>query len=331
MLRKCLLMCFGALLIGCQQREKNIAYEKVNYQLLNDSIMTRMPGDLIVADNYLVWEDPFARDYFVNVHDIVTGKEIGKMGKVGEGPAEFVTGGINSFCINKKFFATDLNGKTRGFLSLDSLLDRKDCFVPLTDKEKSERPEMKELQNNVFVGISEDGNTDYFNAIINGKKITFGAYPVKEVREHVGNDLAYDSISGLLACCSFRIPYLALYKRDGYTFNMQWELEPDGGYEVSDGRLILDDRVGGILDIALGKDYIICLQRDWKREPLDKSVSGRDVRALPHTVFLYDYDSRLLKVVDLGMPVVRIAADRRSNTLYAFGLNPEYILVKYEL
>lgn len=35
---------------------------------------------------------------------------------------------------------------------------------------------------------------------------------------------------------------------------------------------------------------------------------------------LYDYGSRLVKVVDLGMPVVRIASDRRSNTLYAIGL-----------
>ena len=41
------------------------------------------------------------------------------------------------------------------------------------------------------------------------------------------------------------------------------------------------------------------------------------------TIFLaclYDYGSRLVKVVDLGMPVVRIASDRRSNTLYAIGL-----------
>ena len=41
------------------------------------------------------------------------------------------------------------------------------------------------------------------------------------------------------------------------------------------------------------------------------------------TIFLaclYDYGSRLVKVADLGMPVVRIASDRRSNTLYAIGL-----------
>lgn len=39
------------------------------------------------------------------------------------------------------------------------------------------------------------------------------------------------------------------------------------------------------------------------------------------TIFLAClYDSRLVKVIDLGMPVVRIASDRRSNTLYAIGL-----------
>ena len=40
------------------------------------------------------------------------------MGKVGEGPREFITGGINGSCIDNCFFAVDANGKTRGFLSL---------------------------------------------------------------------------------------------------------------------------------------------------------------------------------------------------------------------
>lgn len=51
----------------------------------------------------------------------------------------------------------------------------------------------------------------------------------------------------------------------------------------------------------------------------------------PHTVFLYDYDGNLVKIVDLGIPVMRIAADCQDNVLYAIGADPDYILVKYEL
>ena len=73
------------------------------------------------------------------------------------------------------------------------------------------------------------------------------------------------------------------------------------------------------------------LHRDWENEPLEKPVRGRDERLLPHLAYLYDYNANLVKVVDLGVPVVRIASDRRNNVLYALALNPDYMLLKYEL
>lgn len=47
--------------------------------------------------------------------------------------------------------------------------------------------------------------------------------------------------------------------------------------------------------------------------------------------FVYDYDGKLLKIVNLGMPVMRIAADGRSNALYVIGVNPDFALAKYDL
>ena len=46
---------------------------------------------------------------------------------------------------------------------------------------------------------------------------------------------------------------------------------------------------------------------------------------------VYDYNGKLLKIVDLGMPVMRIAADGRSNALYAIGVNSDFVLAKYDL
>lgn len=52
---------------------------------------------------------------------------------------------------------------------------------------------------------------------------------------------------------------------------------------------------------------------------------------MPSYCFLYDYDGNLVKIVDLGIPVMRIASEEQSNTLYAIGVNPDFVLVKYEL
>ena len=322
---------FLAALFGCQSKPTEVVREKATCQVLDDEIMTRMPGSIAVAGDYLVWEDPFASDYFVNVHDIATGKLLGKMGKVGQGPSEFVTGGISSRYVNHRFFASDVNGNTRGFLSIDSLLAGKEPFTPLNAEERKTRPEMNELQKDVFVGYTEDEEEHHFKANINGKESTFGNYPVKEVRQHIGTYLAYDSISGMLACCSFSVPYLALYQKEGDTFKLRWEKEPEIGYEISRGRIVPDESIGGVTGLSLCKDYIVSLHRDWENERLDKSITGRDERQIPHLVYLYDYEGNLVKVVDLGMRVLRIASDRRSNTLYALGLNPDYMLVKYEL
>lgn len=321
-----------ALLSGCHSgQEREVVREKATAQVLHNDIMTRMPGTMVVVGDYVVWEDPFARDYFVNVHEASTGKLVGKMGKVGEGPNEFITGGISAHCVGDRLFAADSNGQNRGFLSVDSLVAGKEPFRPLDFAQREVRPKMTELQHGVFVKRTEDGDEAYFKANIRGHESTFGVYPVKDVREHLGMTLAYDSVSGMLACASFTIPYLSLYQKQGDTFKLLWEEEAEIGYDVSRGKIVPDQRVGGIFGLSLTKDYVVSLHRDWENEPLDGPVQGRDERLIPHLVYLYDYDSHLVKVVDLGMPVVRIASDRRSNTLYGIGLNPDYMLVKYEL
>ncbi len=116
------------LISSCQSKKTDIQRINLQSQVLNDEIFTMMPGDLLLVDNYLVWSDPFARDYFLHIHNSSTGEELGVMGKVGEGPKEFVTPLINRYCINHQIFAVDANGRTAGYLSIDSLLNGKEPF-----------------------------------------------------------------------------------------------------------------------------------------------------------------------------------------------------------
>jgi len=36
-------------------------------QVMNDSLLTTMPGDLLLIDDYLVWSDPFSDNKFLHV------------------------------------------------------------------------------------------------------------------------------------------------------------------------------------------------------------------------------------------------------------------------
>jgi len=46
---------------------------------------------------------------------------------------------------------------------------------------------------------------------------------------------------------------------------------------------------------------------------------------------LYDYHFRLQHVIDLEIPLLRLAADSRSNTLYAIALNEGYSIIQCSL
>lgn len=76
-------------LFSCTPKEE-VERITLQSQVLNDELLTTMPGDLILAGEYLIWSDPFAHDSFLHVHDASTGEEIVAMGKVGKGPKEFV-------------------------------------------------------------------------------------------------------------------------------------------------------------------------------------------------------------------------------------------------
>ena len=310
----------------------NAEVQRINSQseVINEEIYTMMPGDLILVNNYLIWSDPFAREFFLHVHSASTGEELGVMGKVGEGPKEFVTPMINRSCVDNKIFAMDANGNTVGYLSIDSLLSGKEPFCEVPEGEKELK--MEKIDNNLYIKTTDNGADSYFKTLINNKMAYWGVYPIPEMKNHVGSYMSYDPIEELLVFSSFQFPYLALYKKENSTFTLQWERKSDvKNYQIAEDRIIFDRKISGIRDICMSKDYIITLERDREKDPIDETTVRRDISKCPRTVFLYDYSGNLLKIVDLGMPTMRIAADRSSNVLYLIGGNPDYVLAKCEL
>lgn len=315
---------------SCSSKDAEVQRITLQSQILNDELITTMPGDLLLTDNYLVWSDPFSRDYFVHVHSASTGEELGVMGKVGEGPKEFVTPMINRYCVDNKIFAVDANGKNVGYLSIDSLINGQEPYCKLSDREQ--KMKMEKMDHELYINTTDDGSETYFRTIMNGQESFWGAYPIPEMKVRVGIYESYDPVEGLFVVSSFSFPYLALYKKENSTFTLQWERKSNNeNYIITDDDIVFDRKIRGAQDVCMSKDYIITLERDRERDPMDESTVGRNISKSPRTVFLYDYTGRLLKIVDLGMPAMRIAAGRNSNTLYIIGGNPDYVLAKYEL
>lgn len=83
------LCCIASALISfsaCTTSTKPVERESITYKVVTDNLETRMPGTFMKVGNYLVWEDPFAKDRFMHVVDPQSGKEVGTMGDVGQGP-----------------------------------------------------------------------------------------------------------------------------------------------------------------------------------------------------------------------------------------------------
>lgn len=326
-------LCFVCtmLFISCTQQKVEVQRCALQGTVVNSELMTRMPGPLRVYGDYLYWEDPFARDYFLHVHNIHDGSEIGQMGKVGEGPEEFIKGQAIGACIDGRLFAVDVNGNTKGFLSIDSLVLKKDPFVALSAEERTNLTSGEQVAKGVFLRTNPENSNHYFTAIIDGVSCEFGEYPIRKWRKPVGGYQIYDAQKGLLAFCSYQFPYLSLYKRDGNCFNLVFENTDLDAYVVNGPHIVFKEPLLGVKDICLSRDYLLTLQFEHLPSESQSPTFGRNINERPHTVFVYNHRGDLLKIVDLGMPVIRIAADSRDNTLYIIGANPDFMLLKYAL
>lgn len=315
--------------VSCSETQE-VERVEAKYELLSDDVFTRMPGNLLLADDYLVWTDPFTTDYFVHVHQVSDGKKVGMMGKQGQGPDEFITPMVSQLCYNCNVRAVDANGKTRGYLSIDSLLAGKKPLVRFVDEKEND---LYKVDDVTFVGYTEDEDPFYLKADVNGGGVKFfGDYPIEDVKHHIGGNLVYNYERNVLVYAAIEMPYLALYRKTENGFTKEWSTKAnDSYYDIVNGSIRFDRKRKGIPEVCLSKDYIIGLQRDYTVDDIDERKVGRDVSKCPRTVFLYDYDGNLRKIVNLGIPVMRIAADHRSNVLYAIGADPEYVLVKFEL
>ena len=313
------------LFFSCQ--EKKMTHTFVTPEILTDSIYTRMPGDLIVCGDQLVWSDPFSKKDFLHVVDSKTGEEIGTMAKIGQGPEEFITPGVSAFVRNRHLYVSDANSPRTGYFSLDSFLLGKKYRIDL-----AKNPSYSDkLGENFSLINSEEGNTAYFKATIGGEDIYFGKFPIENESFYFWGEVAYSPINEYLVYAVGKFPYLALYKKEGKNLSLVWERKEVPEYRISDNRIFFEGERSGARGVVLLKDYIVTIERDRNVDKTDESKVGRDDSKLPHTVYIYDYDSNLKQILNFQMPISRIGGEANKNTIYMIVANPEYAIAKYEI
>ncbi len=319
-------------LIGCKsQKAKEVQRTELGYEVVYDSIFTRMPGTLIKLNNLAVWQDPFTSGKFLHIINPETKQET-ILGNIGPGHKEFTTP-IVSRSVDGNLLICDLNSAKQGVIlmntdSLDLTMKGASKTESFTDKIMITPEKVVVLQPNESQPLAIE--TD--NSVVR-----FGKQPLSLSTEITNN---YDCFQGaiffnpqrnLLVYSTNRFPSFSFYKlsKKG-TFELQDEVVPNINYEIVNNELVFPEDIhGGGPDITATKDYIIKIERDKK---YDKTTAkGRDFTKLPQTLFLYSYEGELQKIVNMKTPLLRVAGDFSDNMIYAINADPEFKLIRINL
>lgn len=318
------------LLSACTSKNNTTERISIKFSTVYDSIESRMPGQLLINSQYAIWTDPFSAENQVHVIDLKTNKEIGKLVNIGNGPEEFLTPGF-SLSTTNDLIVYDMNNNKMGLYSLDNISNNKNPLISLTTKQTKNITKIIETDNHSFVSFHP--NAQFPFKVEDGDY--FGKYPFTENVKNKYNisqgNIAYNPQNEYFIYASMDFPYIAAYHKNNSNFKLMWEKKGEMDYTIIENELIPNKKRKGAAELALTKDYIVTLQRDYQNDPTDETTVGRDFNKIPQTLFLYDYKSNLKKIVHLHTPILRIAADTKSNTVYAIVINPDFTLVKCEL
>ncbi len=317
------------ILISCSKHSTNIKYENISPTIVYDSIETRMPGQLFLYEKYFVWTDPFEIEGQAHIIDLKSNKEIKKIVNIGEGPDDFITPiFIKSF--SNQLIIGDINRNKIGYYSFNNIDKQSKTEIQIKRENTKDKNRIIEIEKDNFL-FFDAGLKQPFNY----KGINFGKNPIDK---NVGNkkeiyqgNIAYSNLNEYLIYSTILFPYMAAYKRNGDYFELVWEKTGDIDYDIIDNNIRLNYRKKGISELTLTKDYIVALQRDYATDPTDETTVGRDFDKLPKTLFIYDYNGNLKKILNFKLPIIRISSYSNENTIYIIGLNPDFTLMKYNI
>lgn len=322
------------LLSSCAEEQGEVPRFSLSPTIINEGLYTQFPGRVLADQKYLYVNNPRARDTTMHILDLKTGEMLARTIPVGNGPGEFISARINQL-LNGDIFAMDLNTKRRGLISADEAVQGRYQFTKLQTN-KNENVYRAYIVNDSTQVVYNPGEDHLFELWYPGKTIPFGQFEIEGMEippNYLQGEMGYHSQRELLIYTNFYLPYISVYEYTGTSFKLQREHRGFETVPSKGGKFQPDRTKSGVTDLTLSKDYIVCKQRDYEKDDMDESTVGMDVSKLPHTVFLYSYKNLKLEgIVNLGLPVLRIACSEDNNTLYAVvSQDGQFKVARYEL
>lgn len=324
----CLFTVF-LLIISCVNTKNNeVVRTNSEFKVLNDEILTSFPGGLYLLNEHIVWFEPFTSGHFLHLLDKNSGAEVCSSGNIGQGPNEYISPMVSDNIWNNCLYVSDANGNTKGYFSIDKLNETGDAFVKRSEEDSLTRSKgyNTRLEDNLYIGFNKNNEEKAYKLYSNGVEKDFGEYILPDKKQDFGSFTLYNPDRELLVTGCWDVNYFSCYKKDGDNFRLVWENREEYKYSENNNRIVFDNSRKGVYEMTLTKDFIVTLQRDYENDPTDESQVGRDFEKLPQTLFVYDYDGNLLKIINYNVPITRIAGDVKTNTVYALYVDPDFIL-----
>ena len=335
----------GVFILCFSCNESNL--HKINYHslkgdIISDSIFSRMPGDLYVLKNHIVWHDPFDSEGFTHYIDKHTKKEIVAIGNIGQGPNEFQTPDLSQTYDNN-ILIYDLNSDKQAILITDSVVNKKQDYFVFIESNNINNintiTRKKNIHNNTFVTLEPKSEDGIFRLLLHDKSFNFGEFFMGNAIENAFSvyqgHIGYNNDNNIFVYANNCVSYISIYKLDeqNRSFSLLNEIIEDYNYNrINNKNLTINKEKRGCMGLALSKDFIILQKRDYKSDNTNENeVNPNSFDKLPRTVFLYDYKGNLKHIVNLEVPILRIAANIQNNELYIISVNPEYFIMKYDL
>ena len=337
MMKKIFYGLFLTLFLTNCASERKTDVERVNTvecSVITDSIFSSMPGSIFAMDGYVYWEDAMGTENFIHVVDVKSGNEVCSFGNVGDGPDEFAYS-LASVSPSGNFF---LNDPVKGMEHLYTI-DGSGSYSMKTDRygKNTSITNLVHLDDETVVNLTPGAESLF--CINSGEKTeTGGKFPFTEKYENAyylyQGKLAYNPEHNLLVYSCMGLPYISTYSWKNEKLSLANEIIGEIEGSSQNGKFIIDkdDPVGGAMELALTRNYIVTLDRDVEVEgEKPESKSLRDFSTLPHSLYVYDYDLNLLKIINTEYCILRICGDTRTDEIYAIVVDPEFSLMKINI
>jgi len=327
-----LLFVFFIVFISCNSKYDKVERIKGSPEVIINDLETMMPGELELTKDYILWTNPFTTENFVHIVDRKTGIEVGQAVSIGSGPGELVQPSLSVY-LDNAFFVYNANSKKQFSIQIteDGLQQEK---VLLNYGEGTAITRIIPLGNKEYLTFDPEKNEPFTVSGVNGL-YSFGKLPyegdITNRYDVFQGTIKYNPLKSVLIYAPFSFPYISMYKLQNGEFKMGKDVLFSTNFQIINGDLKCDVSEKNIGDLALTKDYIVALQRDYSADNTDESTVGRDFDKLPQTIFLYNYDLELKRIVHLGMPILRLSGDPTNNTVCAIGLSPDFAIVKLDI